>query len=864
MLAVAGGCIATTLGEWRNAVSSKDRWRQAHAARKDEPRPDVESIAGEVRVDPGRRLALDLRLRFRAPEDRGLETALFTLNPALTVRSVTTADGSALSFTHEHGLLELRPAEPLDPGAQTEVHLVADGVPTSSFSYLAAVVEPMELSASEAQVLILGFEPYLFDRRFVALMPGVRWLPSAGAEELREGPRHPPDFYRVDLEVDLPHGWLVAGPGRRTEPRTTPAEGRSRYRIGSEAWVPEVALVAAPYESRSTEVDGVQLELLFHPAHLANVEFFEDATEEISSWLRERFTEAQQIGLPYPYGALTMAEVPNALRGFGGGWRMDSTLMQPGLILMRESGFPTAAFRRAGTRLASAAQSEGGVPRAKRDMLARFFENDLNGGNPFLAAARSFFGFHTAGLGPESLPLDFVWERLSCEVLADRFAYFSFHTLRDPTFWQAFGTAATLMGDDDRIGDTYVEVLVHLLTSTPQAWNTVLGHSLIELDPWEDPKRTLDALLLKGGAMSQSLLDAFGREKTGRLLGTLRERQAGRAYRREDVVAAGHEIGENLEPWLDLWIEQTELPGFTLGEVTYCRLEDGPDGTPRYQARVTVRNEEQPTGLLRLEYRLEAGEGAGRREQTEPVIVGGKSAVEIGLVTSTPLRILRVAPYFALNRDPFAVPLPPLDAERKVAEEPFSGSRPAAWEPPAGGPIVVDDLDAGFAVEERDERALLRVAGRGDSEEQLDQGLPITRVLSATRWSRKADTRAYGKYRRTVAVVRAGEGSRHAVFSAELPEVGSWELELYLPAALAEGSKRRPGTWQLVVEDAAGGRREVAFDAGTGQDGWNSLGRFDLPRGAVRVIISDRTEGDYVVADAIRLTPTAARQVASR
>jgi hypothetical protein len=420
------------------------------------------------------------------------------------------------------------------------------------------------------------------------------------------------------------------------------------------------------------------------------------------------------------------------------------------------------------------------------------------------------------------------------------------------------------MNEEDRIGDTYVEVLVHLLTSTPEAWNTVLGRSLRDLDPWNEPKPTLDALLLKGGAMAQSLLDAFGREKTGRLLGALRQRQAGQTYARDDVVAAGHEIGEDLEPWLDLWIEQTKLPGFTLGEVAYYRLQDGPDGAPRYQTRVTVRNEEDPPGLLRLEYRLQAAEGSARqrREQTEPVLFSGRSAMDIGLVTSAPLQSLRVAPYFALNRDPFSVSLPSLDAERKVAEEPFSGWRPAVWEPPAGGAIVVDDLDEGFAVEEKGERELLRVAGRGDGDEELDQGLPITRLLSATRWSRKADTRAYGKYRRTAAVVRAGEGNRHAIFNAQLPDVGSWELELHLPGELSE--HQRPGKWQLVVEDAAGGSHEIAFDANAGQDGWNSLGSLDLPRGAVRVKISDQTDGAFVVADAIRLTPTGARQVASR
>ena len=39
---------------------------------------------------------------------------------------------------------------------------------------------------------------------------------------------------------------------------------------------PEAALVASRFESRATEIDGVELELLVHPSHTQNLEVFED------------------------------------------------------------------------------------------------------------------------------------------------------------------------------------------------------------------------------------------------------------------------------------------------------------------------------------------------------------------------------------------------------------------------------------------------------------------------------------------------------------------------------------------------------------------------------------------------------------
>ena len=64
------------------------------------------------------------------------------------------------------------------------------------------------------------------------------------------------------------------------------------------------------------------------------------------------------------------------------------------------------------------------------------------------------------------------------------------------------------------------------------------------------------------------------------------------------------------------------------------------------------------------------------------------------------------------------------------------------------------------------------------------------------------------------------------------------------------------GTWHLAVGDDAS-RQEITFDSAAGSEGWNLVGTFDLPQGAVTVELSDETDGDIVVADAIRWSPAA-------
>lgn len=860
---VAALLIVGTALQQRGWIEERKAWLAAHEAHRDDAVPDLQEIRGDVRIDPGDRLAIGVDLRFRAPADESLDRALFTLNPGMHVESIE-AGGGKLEFTHENGLLEVALPRTLAPGEETTIHVAAAGLPDAAFCYLDAVVDPLELKGTEAQVILLGYEPYLFRKQHVTLLPGVRWLPASGGEAGRnDSATRPTDFYEIDLAVDVPEGWLVAGPGRR-RPLDGAEPGRARFEFAPGGYVPQVALVAGRYESRTMEVDGVLLEALLHPSHIGNVDFYADAAGEVQDWLAERLDEADSIGLDYPYDALTLVEVPQILRGYGGGWRQDSTLIQPGMILMRESGFPTARFDAAKERFERAKDREGGVARAKREALETFFENDINGGNPFIAAARSFFGFQTAGVGPEAVPLDFVWENLSSEVLAEHTGYFSIHFF-DQRFGQTFAEAAQGMRNEDRVADSYAGVLIHMLTSTPAIWDTTLGTSLVELDPWKDPEKTVNVLGLKGGAMARSLLDALGREKAGQFLAALRRRTAGGSFTREDVVAAGQEVGEDLERWLELWIDETDLPGFTLGDVGYFRLPDGDDGSLRYQVKVVVQNEEEPPGLMRLEYRTEADAEAQRfeRETSEPVLVPGRSAVEVGLTTSSPMRSLKVAPYFALNRDAFAVPLPALDTERIVEAEPFVGNQEVAWAPRQSPAIVVDDLDDGFSLEESDERGMLRVAGRGEQQEELDQGIPVSnRGWRPPRWSRVSASDAFGKYRRTMAVVGSGEGQRHAVFTAELPRSGSWQLEYHMPQRPTGRTSRHPGTWNLTVTDANGDDRDLTFDADGSDSGWNSLGTFDVAAGEIRVRVSDGTDGDYVVADAIRWVPVA--DVASR
>lgn len=279
------------------------------------------------------------------------------------------------------------------------------------------------------------------------------------------------------------------------------------------------------------------------------------------------------------------------------------------------------------------------------------------------------------------------------------------------------------------------------------------------------------------------------------------------------------------------------------------RAPDTAEGTPRYATQFVVRNDEAVPGMVRAVYRVDQPEQGGDVSRTDPIRIGANGAVEIGIVTSRPLAWVQIDPYLSLNRRAFELTLPEVDQERIVAGDPLVGHREVPYQPPDPGYIVVDDLSEGFGVlAEEGEGGSLRL-GRKEQAEDTDQGLPVFQFgRRANEWSRAQSGKAWGKYRHTYAVIRKGKGRHRVAFEAEAPRAGNWELELHLPRTLS-------GKWNLTVEDASGGKYPVSFDASVAAEGWNAVGSFEIDAGKLRVILSDETDGDRVIADAIRWIP---------
>ena len=883
MVAATAGLSALAYRSFE-PMALREQWRRAHSNHVDAPRPDVEWIAGRVHVAPDVSLTLDLEIRLTAPTDRPVDTLVFTLNPAMAVHELRVG-GATAGFRQHSGLLFVQPRQPIPTAGRFTLAIVAKGVPDPRFAFLDAHSEPGKDSWADGQLSFFGTEASLFDKAYVALTPGTGWLPLPGPHLAAGAKQQPRDFFLVDLTVEVPTGWDVAGPGRS---HRGPVEPR-RFRFQPGAPLPEVAILAAPFERYEVEQDGVTFVLLMHRDHVANASLFSGAAGPISERLRRLLDQARALGIPYPYNGLTVAEIPAALRVFRGGWPMGTAQSFPGLLLMREHGFPTARFDRRFASFEAADASDADRSLWKVSAAEEYFGRDQTGGDILGSAVDQLLGFSTAPHGEHARSTQFLIEWLAARLLRSDRTPFSAHAYRQSPL-AAAGPNIAAAGLPEFASPLAALALpnVHRILGAARSdldsaavWTLASTATWAELQKSDSPHLALAAMSAKSRVAALALIDSLGIDAVGRLLAELRRRYADRTYSYADLVGMAEELGTPLGPVADR-LHGRSLPGFHASSASVTRLDQREQRTV-YQIRLDVRNGEAAPGMVRVDVGTDAGRGDFLNwESTAPISVPGRSSVEVGILSSKPPLDLWLVSYLSLNGMDLRIPLSSAQHPDAGDDEPFAGARPSAWRP-IETRIVVDDLDPGFAIRQRGTvlrglerlRSFLTPTGHGDHQ---DRQIPAYRQISAhptasppsaflgEDWSRQKVGGAWGKYRRTVARCVAGDGTKEVAFSTDLPAAGRWRLEYHLPDLTQRprfntfaGTREAFGTWhggRLGIQHfslVAGGKATpLELDAGRAGAGWHTIGTFALRPGEVELVVSNRTSGQTVIADAVR------------
>ncbi|MCY3540663.1 MAG: hypothetical protein OXH31_01970 [Gammaproteobacteria bacterium] len=883
------------------------RWVRAHGALDLSTFPDVTHIRGSVDIVPNRRVELDLTVELIAPEDNTHDYVVLSLNPGYRIIKYWVDGNEIDDYSFEHGILRI-PIHTRN-GNAIPVRIKARGRPDARFAYLDAAVKTKDIAGTKVRNLFaMGTESFIFHPRFVVLTSGIKWYPTTGAatgeDELDTRPR---DLFMVDLKVTVPKDWLVAGPGHR-ELITTNDAKKFVYRITPKNPVPEMTVVSSKFERASTVVEGIEFEVLYSKNHQRRFSDLREIETSLKTRLSSFLVYWVNVGFVYPYERFSLVEVPAALRIYGGGWKMDTVMGPPGLMLMRESSLPNSNVSIVdelnfdhNSELFRHDESQRLQRSSAGTDLSSYFNSNVFGEHPTIGFTRNFVHYQTSITGPGAQELSQVLEDVAQRLIFDRSIFWDDRIDIYPS--RAFIFEVALTNAKRSVYDLFdinrrksrksrEELALVRRGIQTEVWNDFEEYSLGKLTFSQAPLRSFRAVRMKSTALSQIMLKLLGGRSTATILGLLVNTYKGVPYSYDDLVAEARKAEVDLENVLGDSFTSKGLPGFILAEPTIKRLPDSEYGKV-FQASLIVHNSEPFDGFATVSW-LHEGAGGGQRDDTrnasKSFLVRGKKSVRLNVVSYSfprPIDVVYVEPYLSLNREAVRIDIPEtLDVDTIVDEPVQPYVVDISWSPIDSIEIIVDDLDTAFeTVYERPPLTTIPVISFvrdliGTSfVEEWDQGMllyvPERGVPpQKQRWLRRIHEKAYGKYRHTYTFVYKGRSERpsYAKFTTSLPRSGRWRLDYHMPVEFLDpnGAEARiqlvqgreidwyerypPGLTEILI--AHGDATEThEFDAQAAEFGWNTIGEFDVDSTHIEVWISGASDKKTIYADAIRWVP---------
>ena len=865
-----------------------EKWVEVHKQHQLRDEVDILLVSGIVEILPGRSVNLDLTLSVNVDLETDQEAWLFNLNPGYRIKQVSVNGESEESSVFENGLLSI----PFDQsyGSPIELRIIASGVPDRRFAYLDGSLDTFELDRREARNLSqLGHQSYVFRRDFVALLPGMSWLPSSGSAFRQFGTEtRKMDYFELDLEVISPPFWTVAGPGQRLKVEP------GRVRFSPVNAVPNVALIAANFDQRSLVVEGIEFELLFNRGHTKNLELLSPYKDNLVSVLESTIDTLRQAGIEYPYRSFSLVEVPVTLRMYGGGWFMDSARFAPGMFVLRESGFPIARFDNLVKYLAREIEEEASFSRQDTPtvgneifaILENYFENDIHGGNLITGLIENSWKSQMSAFGSGAMALNHVINEIVLELTSKSTGYFSPHALANRKYADSMIRSVRFseFGYEDFDWANYFSDRAHV-------WDNIRETSFVDFASALPPLNGYHMLLLKGDTLAKTAISVFDRESLSNLMQELIHRFRGNSFTSENFEQVAQDIGLDLGGYLGDWLNQTEFPGFLTDQPTSMRLPDTPDGNPQYQSSFILRNNEPAIGMVRIIQEVDRGGELAGRGETTTQIVRPNTSLQISLHATVPIVRAWIYSEGSLNRGPLRVDFPAISNDQPIRADKLPPATPVDWVPYDLDGVIVDDLDASFSIAfENPEAEVVEIPKfiqffLGSPSIELDNGLPRLQTdewgyrqqtdpmdsalwYEGKGWFRENIPSSFGMYRRTVASSRSGTKNGKPTFEAKLPEAGPWTLAYHLPPIYTQhrdhvmrmvgpgryvsGNRVLLGKHQISIH-SADEKFEVELNAEETSAGWVELGSFNLESTDVSVVLDDVIEG-FGMADAVRWT----------
>lgn len=864
LTALGVGVLVVTAGvvyELRQSNEIKS-WKEAHLAYDWNTDLDVQSIRGSVRINPRQQLHIDLAVDFVVKSPTPVSSLVFTLNPGYQIAFIHLNE-THCEFDFEYGILEVSVPFEIEPDADYSLNIEASGRPDPRFAYLNTPYDYTADTNFPVQALrSFGTDGSIYNSKFVALMPGVYWYPVPGTvPRIADDNSFRSDFFYVELQVqlDAPPSWNVVGPGISLLSSEQPTSYLSKPNIP----ITSIGLFASEFVKVSHDFQHTELVLYIHSRHAKQFKALERHRDKLLIKIQELLNRLNDDEISSPFETIAFVEVPNQLRTVGGGWHMERLNSLPGMVLMKEIGFPTMNIHRMVSEVEQVYEGRENISNwiwlALRNATTYALAND----NLFDAFQDQLWNHIVSASGEHHRTLDLVFRAISkrssrpfTDELFSIYATAQTARLTGLNFPSALGLGRRRGGGLSRSEE--LRNWESRYKERPVVWDVMERTALTSLNfnP-ESYRQDIEVLLLK----SKLIADTFKtypryieEEQFDQWIVSLRKNYAGQQFSFDDAMMHARNSGIDITLLLSDWFEKDSLAGFEASRGTTIRIAADTEGMPRYLFSYEIANTQPTAGLVTSGPKafVLAGNTSKRVTFTGQPDSSRTSGLSFSVNTG-----------LSLNRGPIGFYIPTQNIEIDESISPYERIEDSSFLPQQIG-IVVDDLDAGFIVHQSEPfYSQFRFYPRdwflrNFAHDVFDGTLPdigstfrysVPRVF----WLRRTEPNAYGQYRRTTAISSVGSSKKlhPAKFIAEIPDSGLWSLDFHIHEPIGFRRYRNIESFNIEVENNSN-RWIEDFSPDPWETGWKTIGHFDLVAGKTDVVIVGTTKPSDVYADAIR------------
>jgi ABC-type transport system involved in multi-copper enzyme maturation permease subunit len=777
----------------------------------DNPRISITGCKLDL-IHHGNEIEVNADLTLKNNTAVAIDNYVFSLNPGMKIKKITSY-GKDLGYNRDLHIITVQPAgKNLQPEHIDSLTIHYSG----KINEEACNVDIDESVREKSYKIILyniAKRHSFITNKYVLLTQENLWYPVAGVPFCSISTNSlVKDFVNFELTVKTDKKLIAISQG---EPVTI-SEGEFLFK--PEIPLPKISLVIGEYNKRSIKVDGITYNLYTKTGHDYFIKFFDGFSTKLPDQIKaykEYFDN--RLNLNYPFKRFSLIEVPIQFYSYDSNLIKHSDTVQPEQVFLHENGILAANSDFKWWQYVRMNKNETMTPEEIQTFRFRnFITNNLSGVN----RSRRY------GIVPQYIGFVNYFNSDEYPIFYSALEHYLRSSLYIEYGYPAPKTAACL---------------------------ALMKHSLPEILSDPDKKDIItDVLTLKMSYLFALLRAELGKETFNNFMVNFLSENRFKIIEVNDFIDAIQEqFGFNLKPHLDQWYNQKQLPGFLISDVTYGIVLD--ENKNKYHVNLTVYNPEPVDGLIHIEIPVQGGSV----EEQIIQLKGGQSK-EIGFVLDQPPSPYREARFNTLiSRNlPTIIFKPFIRTGSNQPLKLFHGERIISppLKPINKEEIIVDNEDPGFKILTRSKESLLKKLLHKKRElEEYYTGL--YRGNNTKEWWPNIEHGYYGIYRQSAHKIKSGEGEQQVQWEAEISENGIYDIFYYTPFANR--------TFQSyldvnIIEDLNfivyhdTGIDNVNFILKKSEQGWIKLGTYDLSQGTAKIILTDKSYGGYVYADAVK------------